>query len=71
MIEYAGQFKDCKYNVTQRRNQNKKGKDLSRCEDIFTLDLQTTSFFIDKNYKILIYDKSMTDKEIDSYVKMS
>lgn len=71
MIEYAGQFKDCKYNVTQRRNHNKNGKDLSRCEDIFTLDLETTSFFIDKNYKILMYDKSMTDKEIDSYVKMS
>lgn len=66
MDGYAGELLNYPFSIRVVRN-HKKGKSDEKklfCEDIFTLDIETTSFFYDENLKPFLYEEG---KDPDYY----
>ena len=78
MIKYSGQLKDKKlYNVEKVRkhreskSRNFKPKYNSRCHDIFTLDIECTSAWIQPDGKIIRYTKGISEKDYNSFIPLA
>lgn len=59
MIYYDGQLKDAQFNIVERKSHHKTNsqyKVTRQCQDIFTFDIETTSFWLDEHNKIIGYE---------------
>lgn len=75
MKVYNGQLKNVQFNiekhVTNAHTKGQKKVNKSKCLDIFTFDIETTSYWLDENDKVIPYEKGRTEEYWSSLRPMS
>lgn len=68
MLAYRGQLQNQKLDLIVRKSKNQK---IYHCEDILSLDIETTSFWIDKNKNVIGYHKGESEEYWNSLRPMA